>query len=493
MIKILIGEQIRNADRITMEREPISSIDLMERASQNIAQWFMNHVDRETPLVFCIGKGNNGGDGLAVARLLHEAGSVCSVSLAFPPEEMSVECRYNYDRLPREVIRFASGDIPEFPADSVIVDALLGTGVKGAVREPLRSLIARIRASGCRVISIDLPSGLPTEWGGEETSAVEAETTLALEFPKLSLLLPATGEFVGNLELLPIGLDKRYMQACDSPYYLVTKEDIERLRVPRRRYAYKNQYGHLLLVCGSRRMMGAAVLAAGGALRSGCGLVTAHVPEQERVAIQLSCPSALSSLDPGVCFSTLPEELENYSAIGIGSGLGRAPETVRAFGMLLQAACEQGKPMVLDADALNMLAADERLRACVPAGSLLTPHVGELRRCVGDWTDDREKFGKTLELARELRSVVLIKGAYTAICTPDGRVMFNPTGTPGMAKAGSGDVLTGLAAGLLARGYDAVSAALIAVWKHGEAGEKAAACYGVESMNSSDLVRFLKL
>ena len=489
-MKILTGKQIREADRYTIEHEPVSSQELMERASEVIAQWICNHIGQESPLFFFIGKGNNGGDGLAVARMLYHAGYSCYVYLVFGKEQLSPECRFNLDRLPEGVCRQEGGIVQELdiPEEAVVVDAILGTGVSGPLKEPVLPVVEMVNLLPNRVIAIDLPSGLSTEFGNEGRTVVMAETTLTLEFPKLAMLLPEAGDACGRIEVLPIDLDTRYLDAAPSPYYYVTERVAREQLLPRPKFGHKGTFGHALLVCGSKGMMGAGILATAAALRSGCGLVTLHLPADERAAVQASSPSALLNLDPESCFSTLPEGLDRYAAIGIGCGMGQSEKTVAAFESLLR---EYGRPMVLDADALNILAANPRLRQFVPEGSILTPHLGELKRLTGEWSDEQQKLERVKELAAELRSVVVVKGAHTMICSPEGICWFNSTGCAGMAKGGSGDVLAGFLSGLLARGYDPMSAAVLGVYVHGLAGEKCAAYYGEEGMNSGDLPDFL--
>ncbi len=492
-MKILTGKQIREADRATIEREPVSSLDLMERASEEIARWIGENVEPEHRLVFCCGKGNNGGDGLAVARMLHNAGFDCVVFFGADYNNVSPEMHANIERLPEGVeVYDITAEQPEIEPDAVIVDALLGTGVEGDVRGPMHDIILWMNGLPNRIISIDMPSGMAAEWGNAGKTIVMAETTLTLEFPKLAMLLPEAGECAGNVVVLPIGLDGKFIEETETPYYYITEELAAGLRKPRAKFSHKGIYGHALLVCGSQPMMGAAVLATGGALRSGCGLVTARIPKAERFALQANWPSAMLSFDDADCFSEVPENLERFSVICAGPGLGQDEKTANALERLLKDASAKNIYMLLDADALNIIAANPHLRRSIPAGSVLTPHPGELRRLVGEWTDDREKLSKTQVLARETSSVVVVKGAHSAVCTPDGRILFNSTGTPGMAKGGSGDVLAGYIAGLLARGHNAEEAAVIGVWTHGKAGEKAAEYYGGEAMNSADLTEFFE-
>ncbi len=493
LMKILTDRQIREADLATIEREPVAPLDLMERASEEIARWIGENVEPEHRLVFCCGKGNNGGDGLAVARMLHNAGFECVIFFGADYNDVSPEMHANFERLPKGIdVYDITAEQPEIEPDAVVIDALLGTGVNGGAREPLHSIILWINSLPNRVISIDVPSGMSTEWGNAGKTIVRAETTLTLEFPKLALLLPEAGECAGNVVVLPIGLDEKFIAETESPYYYITEEYVNGLRKPRAKFSHKGLYGHTLLVCGSQPIMGAAILATGGALRSGCGLVTVHIPKAERFALQANWPSAMLSFDEADCFSELPANPERFSAICAGPGLGQDEKTVDALGNLLAEAYAKKIHMLLDADALNIIAANPRLRKLIPAGSVLTPHPGELRRLVGEWADDCEKISKAQELARETSGVVVVKGACSTVCTPDGHVFLNSTGSAGMAKGGSGDVLAGYIAGLMARGYSAEESAVTGVYTHGKAGEKAAEYYGAEAMNSADLTEFFE-
>lgn len=485
-MKILTDTQIKGADLFTTENEPISSIDLMERASNTIAEWIYKNMSKDSPLLFLIGKGNNGGDGLAVARILYHIGYNCSVFLAYEQEALSQDCQVNLERLPSEI---KIVDKIEPSTDTIIIDALLGTGVKGEIKEPLSSIIEKVNSLPNTVISIDLPSGMISKFGNKGQLIIKANITLTLEFPKLAMLLPEAGSYCGNIEILSIGLSKEYIEESPSPYHYLTEEYIKTLIQKRDKFAHKGTYGHTLLICGSKGMAGAAVLATGAALRSGCGLVTTHIPESERFAIHTTYPSAITSMDEDDCFSEIPEQLTKYSAIGIGCGLGRMSQTVKAFESLLKST---QKPMVIDADSLNILAEFYRLRHHIPEESVLTPHLGELERLVGKWDNEKHKLELARRLATNTKSTVVVKGAHTMICTPDGNYYFNSTGNSGMAKGGSGDVLTGLITGLLAKGYSGRQAAILGVYLHGLAGDKAAAKYGEDSMNSYDLINELR-
>lgn len=486
-MKIFTGDKIRSADRYTIEHEPVSSLDLMERAAEVIAQAICQRVEQGSDLLFFIGKGNNGGDGLAVARMLSRVGFHCSVCMVFGADGLSGDCRINYERLPENVEQVDPGDFA-VTEETVVIDAMLGSGVSGELRGAALETVDFINSLPCRVISIDVPSGMKTEFGNDPAAIVHAHTTLTIEFPKLAMLLPEAGECCGEIEVLPIDLSPDYIARTESHYYYIEEADVRALLKPRAKFSHKGDYGHALLVCGSRGMAGAAVLSALAALRSGCGLLTVHMPERESTALFANAPSAMLSPDPGDRFSELPADPARYSAIGTGCGLGTENITKEALAVLMQS---YARAMVLDADALNLIATNPEMRALVPPGSILTPHPGEFRRLVGEWKDEEEKLGKLRSLAIELHSSVVLKGTYTAICDERGNIFFNPTGSPAMAKGGSGDVLTGFLTGLLARGYISREAAILGVWLHGRAGEKAADYHSAEGMNSADIIDFM--
>lgn len=503
-MKILTGSNIRKADLYTIQNEPISSLDLMERASEKIASMIIGSFGKSHPYAVFAGKGNNGGDGLAVARLLSASGCRCSVVLVGSPEEMTEETRTNYERLPESVVKYVFNmSFSCFP-DTVIVDAVLGSGLNGSARGAALDAIRKINSMGNKVVSVDVPSGMPSDLVPVMPSAdeiVHADMTVSVAFPKLPMLFPGTGDCTGEIRVVDIGLSGEFVSSCNEACEYVDEECIRSLeKLPSRnglkpgspfeisRFDHKGKNGHLLMVCGSVGMMGAAVLAVGGALRSGCGIVTAHIPFSERFIMQVAHPSAIVSCDSSHCFSELREDMTAYSAVGVGCGLGKDMLSVAVLEKLLKC----GKSMLLDADALNIVSAERRLVELIPEGSVLTPHLGELRRLCGDWESWPELIAKARDLAERTSSVVVVKGANTMTVSPDGRLFFNSTGTPGMAKGGSGDVLAGYIAGLLARGCDPLAAAVCGVYRHGLAGMEAARRFGTEGMNSKDLTDFLR-
>ncbi len=365
---------------------------------------------------------------------------------------------------------------------------MLGTGVKGEIKEPLKDIINKINSLTNQVVSIDLPSGIKAEFGNNRQQIIKADTTLTLQYPKLAMLLPEAGEYCGNIKILKIGISDVFLANTETQFHYITEELIKDITPRRDKFAHKGIYGHALLICGSKGMVGAATLATGSALRSGCGLVTLHLPYEERHAVQTNFPSAMLSFDNEEYFSELPSDLSKYSAIGIGCGLGHSEETIEAFKQLLSIA---RMPMVLDADALNIISEDHKLVQYIPEGSILTPHLGELKRLIGEWKDEKDKIEHASRLAANLKSVIIVKGAHTMVCLHYGNSYFNSTGNSGMAKGGSGDVLTGYITGLLARGCTNTQAALIGVYNHGKAGDKAAFQHGMEQMNSQDLINLL--
>lgn len=492
IMKILTGDQIKGADKYTIENEPISSLGLMERASLHMSNEIVKIVNKDIPLLFFIGKGNNGGDGLAMARILSERGYECKVYCIYSKEDMTEDCRANLEKLPAD-IEILNSDITlqNIPVteNTLIIDAILGSGVKGIVKEPLSDIMDRINNLPNQVISIDLPSGMETEWNDKDNnSIIDADYTLTIEFPKVGMLLPDVGEYCGKIIIVSIGLSEEYINETLSNYSYTDKENIRSLIEKRSKFTYKNAHGHALLICGSKNMSGAATLATAGALRSGCGLVTTHLPYDARFGIITNCPSAMLSFDERDVFSVLPSDLDKYSVVGVGCGIGQSEETIMALGLLFQSLTS---PMVIDADALNILATHKQLHSFIPKNSVLTPHLGELRRLVGEWKSEEHKIELVRQLASDLHSTIVVKGANTMICLSDGNCYFNSTGNAGMAKGGSGDILTGFITGLIARGYSSSKAAIIGVYLHGLAGDFAASALGEEAMNSHDIVEYL--
>lgn len=491
MLPILSSEQLRLADAHAIAHEPVASIDLMERAAGNCAAKLMGVLDKETPVVVLVGMGNNGGDGLAMARILSKAGQR-EVQVIVPQykDRGSVAFEANLKRVREaniaEKIVGEGSNLPALPPEALVIDALFGTGLQRPLSGWLKSLVLQLNGLPNQVLAIDLPSGLfADDNGGNDMEAiVQADRTFTLELPKLALLMPDHARFCGAWEVVPIGLDKAFIASLGSGLALLETADVSAMLPARHRATHKGNYGHAWLLCGGPGKMGAAILAARAGLRSGCGLLTVHVPAGQNVALHVAAPEAMVSMDEGPCLSELPK-FNRAAAIGAGPGIGTADETARMLKLLIQNA---PAPLVLDADALNILAENKTWLAFLPAGTILTPHPIELERLAGKAENAYARLLQAKALAVKHRVVVVLKGANSAICAPDGRIFFNKTGNPGMAKGGSGDVLTGIITGLRAQGLDALSAALLGVHAHGLAGDLAAKDLGMDGMLPTDLI-----
>lgn len=488
MRKVPDAAQLKSWDEFTIRTQGISSWELMERASNTFClralEWLQKHGPGITLdfLVVC-GTGNNGGDGLAIARMLHQKGFPVNVLVAGNPENGTEDFRTNLRLLPfAATVITESSVIPSIPA-SVVIDALFGSGLSRPVIGFTALVIQYVNQVNALRIAVDLPSGLMVDCP-VDGAVVNADLTLTFQTEKLSLLLPETGSFAGDLEVLDIGLNTDYEQSIDSPFTMLERSDVAALRIPRRKFSHKGHYGHVLVVAGSQGKMGAAVLASKAALRTGCGWVTAHVPACGVDILQASVPEAMVSADKGITELSAVPDLNSFNAIAVGPGIGTGKD---ACGMLRNLLENARVPLVLDADALNILAGSGGLMAMVPRGSVLTPHPGEFRRLAGEWKDDFHRLRLLRELAASLGCWIILKGAHTAMAYPDGRVAFNTSGNAWMATAGSGDVLTGILVSLLAQGYPAASATLLSVFLHGRAGELASEnCHPIVA---GDLVR----
>jgi hydroxyethylthiazole kinase-like uncharacterized protein yjeF len=485
MLKILSMAQIRELDQHTIQHEPVASIDLMERACVAFVRWFSVKFDTARRVVVVSGTGNNGGDGLGIARLLQEAGYPISVWIVRGGKE-SADFSANLKKLPKKLspVDFAMGTA--FTECDVIIDAVFGSGLSRSAEGIQEEAIRAINGSNAIRVAVDIPSGLLAD---QHTSgiAVEAHHTISFQLPKLAFVLPENGRYVGEWHRVDIGLSKAFIRDCKTAHYYMTRKSAQRLLKTREKFTHKGDYGRGLIVSGSLGKMGAAVLAARGALRAGIGLLTVHVPGCGNDILQTTAPEAMTSIDPSASVITKAPPADGYDAIGIGPGLGQSAQSAEALRVLLEA----GKPMVIDADALNILSASRELLHLVPAGSVLTPHPGEFERLSGKWDNDFDRLARQLTLARQLKSIVLVKGAHTAIATPEGEVIFNCTGNPGMATGGTGDVLCGFLTGLLAQGYSVRDAALLGVYLHGLAGDLASAELGEHSLVAGDIVDFL--
>lgn len=488
-MKIYNAPQIREWDEYTIQHEPVSSLQLMERAATACSQWLTAHFPESAGFSIWCGKGNNGGDGLAIARQLHEHGYPVTVSILEFGHPGTPDFQQNLARLhafPDISIQFIqhTESLHPIPEHFVVVDAIFGSGLNRSPEGLAADMIRHINASDRPVIAIDLPSGLFTD---TVTTGIctRADYTLSFQCPKLAFLLPEHEINCGQLEILDIGLHGGYLQQQQSRFELTDDELIHGLYRPRNRFTHKGNFGHALLLAGTRGKMGAAALAGTACLRSGTGLLSLAIPGHGNPIIQTVIPEAMTIPDPDDEMLTRLPDLYPFSTLGIGPGIGQQPLTAQ---LLLLALTRFKKPMVLDADALNILSLHPDWMTQIPAGSILTPHPKEFERLAGKTSGSLERIEKALELSARYKVVILLKGHHSFIASPSGKGWFNSTGNPGMATAGSGDVLTGILTGLLAQGYTPEAAALLGCWLHGKAGDLAAAAIGQDAMIAGDII-----
>lgn len=494
-MKIFTSAQIHELDKYTIEHEPISSIDLMERAAEAIARSIAGEWGAATPVVVFAGPGNNGGDALAVARLLSGRGYSVSAFLFNTTGRLSADCATNKERLAAlGGVQFVEVtqefDPPQLEAGTLVVDGLFGSGLNKPLAGGFASLVKYINASPATVVSIDVPSGLMGEDNTYNVRAntIRADLTLTLQQPKLSFLFAENQQYVGRFKTLDIGISAEGIASSDARYRIVEEAEVRSLVKGRDDFAHKGSMGSALLVAGSCGMAGASVLAARACLRSGVGKVTVHTPRCNNLAVQVAVPEAVVQLDPEEAFFSEAVDTERFTALAIGPGLGLEEATAIALiAQLRRTQC----PIVADADAMNILANHRAWLQQLPRGIVMTPHPKEFDRMAGHCADSYERLVKASDMAARLGAYIIIKGHYSALCLPDGHVAFNPTGNAGMATAGSGDVLTGVIAALLARGYGQAGACVAGMYLHGLAGDLAAADLGRESLVAGDIVRYL--
>ena len=494
-MKILTSSQLKELDKYTIAHEPIASIDLMERAAIALTNAIVRRWDKSFKMVFFAGPGNNGGDALAVARMLSQRGYHVEVFLFNTKGKLSEECQTNLERLKMcGSVYFTEistqFDPPELTESHVVIDGLFGSGLNKPLSGGFAAVVKYINASKAQVAAIDIPSGL---MGEDNTynirqNIVHADVTLSIQLPKLSFLFPENEDVVGEWELLDIGLKQSYIDATASPFSILGEEVIRPIIKPRKRFAHKGSFGHGLLIAGSYGMAGASILSAKACLRSGIGLLTVHTPIHNHDILQISVPEAIVQTDIHERYFAQPTDLSRYKAIAIGPGLGQEEDTALAMMEQIQGS---NLPIILDADAINILSTHRNWLSRLPKRCILTPHLGELERLIGKCMDTYERLTKVKELAAYLQSYIIVKGAWTTIVTPEGEYFFNPTGNPGMATGGSGDVLTGILLALVAQGYSREEACKLGVYIHGLAGDIAAEEMTETGMISSDIINAL--
>ena len=496
-MKIFTAAQIHELDNYTITHEPIKSIDLMERAAKTITRAIMDEWTDRTPMVIFAGPGNNGGDSLAVARLLAEENYKVSVYLFNIHNKLSDDCAANKQRLidSKRVGHFTevtlNFDPPELTEDMVVIDGLFGSGLNKPLIGGFASLVKYINQCPAKVVSIDIPSGLMCEDNtyNIHSNIIRADLTLTLQQKKLSMMMADCQKYIGRLRVLDIRLSKEYIDKTEANCRILEEQDVRRLLMPRDDFAHKGAMGNALIIAGSYGMAGAAVLATRACLRSGVGKVTVHTPRRNYLVMQTAVPEAVMQMDHEETYFSESVDSTDFDALGIGPGLGLVENTAIALiGQIRRTSC----PIVADADALNILANHQAWMQQLPSGIIMTPHPKEFDRMAGSTSNnDYERLIRAQQMAEHIKGDIILKGHHSALCMPDGHIVFNATGNSGMATAGSGDVLTGILTALLARGYDKGTACQLGMYLHGLAGDLAAKEVGKESLVASDIIQFL--
>ncbi|SDD35616.1 NAD(P)H-hydrate dehydratase [Niabella drilacis] len=489
-MKLLSATQIRQWDEFTIKNEPIVSLELMERAANACTRWLLQNTLAGTYYIFC-GKGNNGGDGLAIARLLYNAGRAIKVFILESDAKGSDDYISNFrilhhlSAIPIYQVR-SEKDLPVIPEECILIDALFGTGLNRGLTGLAAQLIDHLNNAGAPVISIDIPSGLFCDQSSRGHSIIRARHTLTFQVLKMAFLIAENAVFFGQVHLIDINLHPSYPDLVDTPFYIINQSMARRIYRPRTAFAHKGNFGHALIIAGAYGKTGAAILSTRACLRTGAGLVTAHVPDRSVSILQTAAPEAMVFPDPEADhIATLGYTPELFSATGIGPGIGTGVKTKFFLRGLLE---HEALKLVLDADALNIIAGSPGLLNHLPPGSILTPHPREFSRLFGEQDNDFKKMEIAISKSMELNVIIILKGHHTLVALPDGTGFFNITGNAGMAKGGSGDVLTGMLTGLLAQGYSSKEAAIMGVFLHGLAGDLAAGARGMEAMTATDII-----
>lgn len=492
-MKLFSKEQIYEGDKLTTERQKISSTELMERAGIQIFNWMHSRMQgAQVPIhVFC-GIGNNGGDGMVLARHLITHGYNVITYIVNCSDKRSKDFLINYDRVKNVTkdwpkMLSCGSDFSEIVigVDDIIVDAVFGIGLNRPPNDWVIELFEKFRASKAFTLSIDIPSGLYTDKAVEDEKAVvNAGYTLSFQSPKLVFFLPETAKFTVQWEALDIGIDREYLMQTETEVELISKYEVLPLYKPRQKFSHKGDFGHVLILGGSHGKIGAVNLASRAALSSGAGLVTAYIPKCGYHSLQAAIPEVMVITDEDETHIRNIEFEIEPTVIGVGVGLGTSARTSKTF----EAFLKQNKiPLIIDADGLNILSKKKALLKLLPEQTILTPHPKELERLVGKWSNDFEKLKKVKAFSKKYNVIVLIKGANSITVYKD-KLYINTTGNPGMATAGSGDVLAGLISGLVAQGYKSLAATIFGVYLHGRSADISLEDYGYQSLIASHII-----
>ena len=493
-MKIFTAPQIRACDAYTIKASGISSAELMERAAGRCVVWIREHFPKDTLFVTLCGTGNNGGDGLAITRLLQQRGyGVKAFLLQLSKDDMSVDCRSNLQRLQgidKDLVTIVAPDtfITDIPAHIVIIDAILGTGLSRPTQGWVAAFINQVNQLPNKKIAIDIPSGLPADIIPDKDAAIlKVQDTLSFQFYKRTFLHPESGVYAGNIHILDIDLDKTFIHATQSQYKTIDEELVKAIYRPRLPFSHKGTYGSALVIGGSYGKMGAITLTAKAALRAGAGLVTSLIPGYGYHIMQTAVPEVMCNTNGEHVLEKI-EGWEKMTAIGVGPGMGTDSKTATALAGFIDT-CKH--PVVIDADALNLISRQPDLLGKLPRGSVLTPHPKEFTRLFGENTNSMIQIDHARIQAMRYNINIVLKGHHTAVINTEGECWYNMTGNAGMATGGAGDALTGIITGLLAQGYEPHEAAMLGVYIHGLAGDIAAKELSQEALIAGDIIDHL--
>ncbi len=481
-MKLPDAAQVREWDAFTIQHEPISSVGLMERAARQCTRWLISRHLHERPVKIICGTGNNGGDGLAIARQLLETGTVPEVFIAGKEDKGSGDFNANLQQLrlmPGSMIRLAGDALPVITPGDVVIDALFGSGLSRPLQGDHAALVQHISDSGATVISIDIPSGMFPDRSSYGNTIVKADHTLSFQCLKLCFMAAENSRYSGNIHVLDIGLHASFIASIDTKYHLTGLSDAQSIYKCRNAFSHKGDFGHALLAGGAAGKAGAAIIAAEACVRSGAGRTSVHLLSGDHAALNTRCPEAMTLAGDEL----VKKNLSRFNAIGIGPGLGTGDIATHLVSLV--SANFEGA-VCFDADALNILAQQNALLDHIPPRSILTPHPKEFDRLFGKHTDELARFETALSMSADLDCVIVLKGHHTLVAV-DGKGYFNTTGNAGLAKGGSGDALTGIITSLLAQHYDAPAAAKLGVYIHGSAADIALEEQSYESLLASDV------
>ena len=487
MLKILSGNDIKNLDRYTIEKQNITSLKLMDRAVNVFLNWYTsNYSSKENINIFC-GVGNNGGDGLQAACILKEKGYKVEIYIVGDFKRFTKECLYHLKNAKNKKIKIVSitnESKSQISKSDIIIDAIIGSGLSRKLNASTSKLVDYINSSNSTIISIDIPTGIPAN-SYIKSNFIKANFTLTFQLPKLSFYMPEYSNYIGKIIVLDIGLEKTFIENADGIASFIEERDIKNKMLFRPNNSHKGNFGHGLIIAGSRGKMGACLLALRAALKSGIGLLTCYTTKKGEIIVQTSVPEAMTIVDNEMdAISSFPP-LDSYSVVGIGPGIGTSNITIN---MLEDFFKNINVPVVIDADAINIIASNKEILNSIPENSVLTPHPKEFKRLVGEYVDSSKRIELQKVLSKKYKVNILVKGAYSTMTNSSGELFINSTGNPGMATGGSGDVLTGIITGLIGRGYSPFDAMIIGVFIHGFSGDISKGELGEESLMASDLI-----